>query len=292
MLLASIGSVFFGISGVLAQILFQSTEVSTAWLVNLRMTGAGVILLIFLKFRHYDIGTVWKQKYLGLNLIMFGIFGVLFAQSSFLKAVYFGNAAIAPILQSLGPMFVVFLVAIIQHERPNRLDLISNAISLVGIFLLITNGNLQKLYVSPQCIMWGIFSAIGVAAYTLLPRKLLANYSPLVVVGWGLTIGGLTSNIFTPIWKAPNALSALSILLIVIIVIIGTLLAYAMYISSLKFLKPCMACILGTLEPITATLITVIFLKESFYPIQWLGGSLTIVAILLDNLLSSKQCAK
>ncbi|MBP5843825.1 DMT family transporter [Lactiplantibacillus plantarum] len=177
MLLASIGSLFFGISGVLAQILFQSTEVSTAWLVNLRMTGAGVILLIFLKFRHYDIGTVWKQKYLGLNLIMFGIFGVLFAQSSFLKAVYFGNAAIAPILQSLGPTFVVFSVAIIQHERLNRLDLISNAISLVGIFLLITNGNLQKLYVSPQCIMWGIFSAIGVAAYTLLPRKLFSTGS-------------------------------------------------------------------------------------------------------------------
>lgn len=264
---------------------------SAEWLVNLRMTGAGIILLIYLNFRHYNISAVWNQKRSILSLIIFGIFGVLFAQSSFLKAVYFGNAAVAPILQSLGPMFVVFLVAIIQHELPNRLDLIANVISLVGIFLLITNGNLQKLYVSPQCIMWGIFSAIGVAAYTLLPRNLLTSYSPLIVVGWGLTIGGLVSNIFTPIWRIPGPLTVWDILLIGIIVILGTLLAYVMYISSLQFLKPCMACILGTLEPITATLITIIFLKEAFHPIQLLGGVLTLSAILFDNLLSSRHCS-
>ncbi|WP_035466207.1 DMT family transporter [Levilactobacillus brevis] len=287
--LASTGSILFGVSGVLAQILFKRTVVSPGWLVNLRMTCSGVFLLFFLGLTGNDILSIWKRKSERLQLILFGIMGVLFAQSSFLKAVYFGNAAVAPILQSMGPMFVVIAVAIICRSLPNRLDTVSNLICLFGIFLLVTNGDIQKLYVSPKCLFWGVCSAIGVASYTLLPRKLLHNYSPLTVVGWGLTIGGITSNFLTPIWHFPNNLNFLDVLIMCIIVFAGTLMAYAMYISSLNYLKPSLACILGVLEPIVATLLTVTFLGERFHTIQLIGGGVTIAAIILNNLLTDKN---
>ncbi len=74
-----------------------------------------------------------------------------------------------------------------------------------------------------------------------------------------------------------------------IIVFAGTLMAYAMYISSLNYLKPSLACILGVLEPIVATLLTVTFLGERFHTIQLIGGGVTIAAIILNNLLTDKN---
>ncbi|MBD4920148.1 EamA family transporter, partial [Xanthomonas citri pv. citri] len=80
-----------------------------------------------------------------LRIIAFGIFGVLFAQTSFLLSVFYGNAAIATILQSLGPSIIIIILAIKSKAIPRRLDIIAIFLSLIGVFLLVTNGNLGEL---------------------------------------------------------------------------------------------------------------------------------------------------
>ncbi|WP_332372444.1 DMT family transporter [Lactococcus cremoris] len=185
---ASLGASFFGISSIIAGILFNRCSIEPGWLVTTRMLFSGLLLLAWLALRKNNIFSVWTSLKSSLRIIAFGIFGVLFAQTSFLLSVFYGNAAIATILQSLGPSIIIIILAIKSKAIPRRLDIIAIFLSLIGVFLLVTNGNLGELSFSASALVWRLLSALGVCAYTLIPCPLIKEHSPINVVAWALLI--------------------------------------------------------------------------------------------------------
>ncbi|MGO3547832.1 MAG: EamA family transporter [Leuconostoc falkenbergense] len=108
-----ISATLFGISGILASILFRQAAVAPEWLVGVRMLCAGAVLLCVLTlFTKEAVFSVWQHTYSALLVVLFGLFGVLLAQSSFFLSVYYGDAATATVLQSLGPAIIVVLMSI------------------------------------------------------------------------------------------------------------------------------------------------------------------------------------
>lgn len=283
MFFAAAGAICFGIGGTLSNLLFTRITVSPRWLVSARMLFGGVLLLSYLLCRRVNIWSIWHHKKDAIGVILFGIFGVLFAQSTFLQSVYYGNAAVATILQSLGPALIVILLSIYLRNLPRRNEVIAIVISLIGVFLVVTNGDVHQLDVPAKAFIWGLISVIGVAAYTLLPRPLLANYSSLVVVGWGLLVGGVSENFFAPIWHLPAHAGGLEFLMVAGIVVIGTMGAYAFYVASLNYLEPAIVSMLGIFEPLTATILAVTFLGVQFHGFQLLGILLALSSIILIN---------
>ena len=170
---ASLGAAFFGISSIIAGLLFNRCSIEPGWLVTTRMLFSGLLLLAWLAITKHNIFSVWSSVKSSLKIVAFGIFGVLFAQSSFLLSVYYGNAAIATILQSLGPSIIIIILAIKSKAIPRRLDIIAIFLSLIGVFLLVTNGNIGELSFSASALVWGLLSALGVCAYTLIPCPLI-----------------------------------------------------------------------------------------------------------------------
>lgn len=282
--LAGTGAIFFGISGILSSILFARIAVSPGWLVSARMFFSGLLLLAYLLVTKQPIFKIWRSWRSAGLVITFGVLGVCFAQSTFLLSLYYGNAAVATILQSLGPAILILLVALATRRLPRWLDIGAVLLSLVGILLLVTGGKLTSLVVPMPAFVWGVASAFGIVAYTLIPCPLLKHNHSLVVTGWGLFIGGVAANFLTPLTTIPAGFDGLDFLLVAGIVVVGTLLAYAFYVESLNALDPAVVSMLGTLEPLTATVLSVLCLNVSFCPVQFVGIVLTIVAILLINL--------
>ncbi|CAJ1226007.1 DMT family transporter [Levilactobacillus zymae] len=282
--LAGTGAIFFGISGILSSILFARIAVSPGWLVSARMFFSGLLLLAYLLVTKQPIFKIWRSWRSAGLVIAFGVLGVCFAQSTFLLSLYYGNAAVATILQSLGPAILILLVALATRRLPRWLDIGAVLLSLVGILLLVTGGKLTSLVVPTPAFVWGVASAFGIVAYTLIPCPLLKHNHSLVVTGWGLFIGGVAANFLTPLTTIPAGFDGLDFLLVAGIVVVGTLLAYAFYVESLNALDPAVVSMLGTLEPLTATVLSVLCLNVSFCPVQFVGIVLTIVAILLINL--------
>ena len=91
-----------------------------------------------------------------------------------MRTLYYGNAAVATVLQYMAPALIVIFLAIFRHRWPQRQELIAVILSLVGIVLLVTNGNLAQLQISEKTLFFGILSALGLVAYTLIPGSLLA----------------------------------------------------------------------------------------------------------------------
>ncbi|MFZ3195304.1 MAG: EamA family transporter, partial [Bacillus mycoides] len=77
-----IGACLWGLSGTAAQQLFQYENVSTEWLVTIRLLISGAILLIMSSFgaNKKEIFGIWKQKSDANKIILFGLLGMLAVQ--------------------------------------------------------------------------------------------------------------------------------------------------------------------------------------------------------------------
>ncbi|CAH0418938.1 DMT family transporter [Periweissella ghanensis] len=283
-MLAALGATFFGISAACSSLLFNHIAVAPEWLVSVRMFFTGIILLGYLSIKRQPIFSIWRNKRDVILLILFAIFGVYISQTAFIFSVYYGNAAVGTILQALAPAIIVLALLAFKRVLPRVSEVIAIIISLAGVFLLITNGNLAKLVVPKAAIYWGLISTLGTVAYTLIPRGLLQRYSPLPIVGWGMLIGGIFSNFQHPVWKMPAHFDVQAAAYVVAIVIIGTLLSYVCYLMSLNYLSPAMVSMLGTFEPLTATILAVILLNVGFQFWQAIGTILALGAVIIINL--------
>ncbi len=160
-----IGACLWGLSGTAAQQLFQYDNISTEWLVTIRLLISGVILLIISSFgtRKKEIFSIWKQRSDATKMILFGLFGMLAVQYTYFASIKEGNAAVATLLQYLAPIFITVYLLFKWNVRPSKIDFISIALSLVGTFLLLTNGSVHNLAVSTPAIVWGILSGLSLA---------------------------------------------------------------------------------------------------------------------------------
>ena len=76
------GATLWGVGGTVAQKLFQNDSIDVNWLVSTRLVLAGLLLLLvqfFIKDRSQILG-VWKNRRAAIQLIIFGLFGMLAVQ--------------------------------------------------------------------------------------------------------------------------------------------------------------------------------------------------------------------
>ena len=104
-----------------------------------------------------EIFSIWKQRSDATKMILFGLFGMLAVQYTYFASIKEGNAAVATLLQYLAPIFITVYLLFKWNVRPSKIDFISITLSLVGTFLLLTNGSVHNLAVSTPAIIWGFY---------------------------------------------------------------------------------------------------------------------------------------
>lgn len=278
-----LGAVLWGVSGTAAQVLFQRDGLDPGWLVTTRMSVAGLLLLIGVSIKSGVVQTiaVWKDRKDALKLLIFGIVGLLGVQYSYFASIRYGNAATGTILQYMGPIFITVYVALRNRRVPGILQIISVFMALTGAFLLVTDGNLHTFSVAPLAVVWGLISAVTLAFYSLYPHQLLQKYGSAAVVGWGMFIGGIGMGILDPPWNFSGHSSMETWWLVSFVVLFGTLIAFYVYIASLKYISAPEASLLGCAEPLSAAVIAVLFLHVQMGISSMIGGVCIIVTVTL-----------
>lgn len=284
LVLVMMGAAFWGVGGTAAQKLFQQFGMNVDWLVTVRLLIAGILLLavqFFLKDRSQVFG-VWKNSREALQLVIFGLFGMLAVQYTYMASIHHGNAAVATLLQYLAPVMIIIYLVLRKQSVFTRQDFVTVLLALAGSFFLLTNGSFSQLSVSVPAFVWGVLSGAALAFYTLYAVPLLKQYDSLVVVGWAMVIGGSSLSFIHPPWKMNfSSLTVEAYLYLMFVIVFGTMLAFWFYIESLQSLSPTETSLLSSLEPLSAVLTTVIWLKEPFGSIQWLGTACIFGMILL-----------
>ncbi|MCC3419592.1 MAG: EamA family transporter [Microcoleus sp. PH2017_07_MST_O_A] len=185
LIMVLVGATLWGLSGTVAQRLFQDEGFTPGWLVTMRLLISGILLLITGCFRKnfHQVFAVWHDPKDRIRLVIFGIIGMLGVQYTYFVAIQTGNAATATLLQYQAPLFIMVYLAIKYNRIPNYQEFIALGFALLGTFLLVTNGSVHQLSVSSTSIAWGLSSAIALAFYTLYPSGLLQRWGSEVIIG-------------------------------------------------------------------------------------------------------------
>ncbi|WP_343311177.1 EamA family transporter [Bacillus atrophaeus] len=283
------GSILWGVSGTVAQYLFQQQHFNVEWLTVVRLLLSGILLLgLAYRKEKQRIWAVWKDKADGLNLVLFGILGMLSVQYTYFAAIQHGNAATATVLQYLAPALITCYVAIRSKRLPTVKELIAVFLAIIGTFFLVTHGDIHSLSISGWALFWGLSSAFALAFYTLHPHKLLAKWGAAIVVGWAMLIGGLGLSLIHPPWKFEGQWSVSAYAAVIFIVLFGTLTAFYCYLESLKYLTASETSLIACAEPLSAAFLSVIWLHVTFGISEWLGTCCILSTIMILSIKEKK----
>ncbi|MFC4183456.1 DMT family transporter [Saccharococcus thermophilus] len=282
LLMVITGATLWGLSGTAAQVLFQEKQITAEWLVVVRMIMAGSALLLFAACKRMAILSIWANAKSIVSLLLFGFFGMLGVQYTYFASIATGNAATATLLQYLAPVYIVLYVMVAQKHRPTKEVALAIVLALLGTFLLITNGSTGELKVPFISVFWGVLSGVALAFYTLSSAQMLKKWHSILVVGWGMVIGGGGMCFVFPPFPLPEVRWDVETwLLIVFVVVFGTLFAFLLFIESIRYLSPTESSLLSSVEPLSAVVASIAFLHVPFGLFQAVGAACIMVTVLL-----------
>ncbi|MFJ7698047.1 DMT family transporter [Lysinibacillus fusiformis] len=275
------GAMLWGATGPLMEWLLNHTSLTVSFMLTIRLSVAGMILLTYLLLTGKNIFGIWQHKLWGRQLVVFGIVGMLGVQFAFVAAIHESNAVLATLLQFLAPIFVVAYVSLSLKKWPPKYQVIGIIGTLMGLFLLLTNASFDSLLISPKALLWGVAVGLTFAFYTLYPARLMGEWNVLLVVGWGMLIGGLTLGIVSRVWQSNQwfVFSDLKILLLMVALIFFGTVAFILFLSSMKYITAVETSILSSIEPLTAMIISVIVFGTSLGFWQLIGVFVMLVCV-------------
>ena len=282
MLSTFVGGTLWGINGVMGNYLFLNKNVTTPWLIPYRLILAGFLLLGYLYYKKGSkIFDILKNPKDLLQIVLFGLIGMLGTQYTYFSAIQFSNAAIATVLTYFGPTLVLIYMCLREKRKPLKYEIVSICLSSFGVFLLATHGDITSLQISFKALVWGILSALSVVFYTVQPESLLKKYGASIVVAWGMMIGGIFIAFVTKPWNINVTFDFVTFLVLMLIIVFGTIIAFILYLTGVNIIGPTKASIIACIEPVAATICAILFLGVTFDFLDVIGFICIISTIFI-----------
>lgn len=280
--LAFLAAILWGISGAFAQYLFEYKNVTPEFLVFIRMLISGLIFLLpFNKKVLKNNLLIWKNKKDVYSLLFYSVFGMLAVQLTYFVTIKHSNAATATVLSYLAPVLIAIYYAILEKRLPKQKEAVAISFALLGTFLIATHGDIRTLSMSLEALIWGLFAALALAAYTILPLKLLTKYSAHSIIGWSMLIGAFSLALVYPPKYQSIIWDSNTFFYIAMVIVLGTTIAFYAYLTAVKTVGAKVASLLACAEPLAASIIAVLWLNVSFTFFDWLGMIFIVSTIII-----------
>ena len=276
------GGILWGISGVCGQFLFQSKDVTASWLVPLRLVTAGFLLLCYYLIR--DKGKafdIWKTKRNRIDIIIYGLAGMMLCQYSYFQTIEWSNAGTATVIQYLGPALIVVWVCLQTKRLPEKKEVLGVILAVTGIFLIATHGNPTTLALSQKALIMGLISAVSVVIYTVKPARMQAEFDTPLILAWGMLIGGTALTIAFRPWNNKVIFDGETFTALTFIILFGTMAGFSMYMTGVKMIGSVRASLYSCVEPVASMVLTAVWMKVSFTTPDLIGTAFVIATIII-----------
>ncbi len=280
-LLAVVAAVLWATLGILGKFLY-GYGADPLTVVTIRATVAFVTLALAL--------AVVDRRLLYLSrrdipfFALYGLIGVTFNYAAYFYALRWTTVATAVILLYTYPALVTLLSALFLGERMSRAKGLALVLTFGGCFLVAQGYDPGALRLNLHGVLFGLGAGASAAVYSLFGKKALQRYNSWTVACYAFGFGAFflillvilhSDQPFAALrypWPAWAAILALAWF--------PTLLAYALFTASMKYIEASKASIMATLEPVVASALAYLFLGEGMAWPQLLGGGLVLAGIV------------
>lgn len=208
------------------------------------------------------------------------------------EAYKYTTVSIATLSYYCAPIFVTIMAPIILKEKISLIKFLCVCTAMFGMLCIVgTNKNdIGEGYNHFLGIVYGLTAAVGYASVILM-NKFIKGLKGIETT--------VTQLIFASILLLPyvmvtsgfdfSKMTGISWGYMIFLGVVHTGFAYALYFSSLKELKGQTIAVLSYIDPITAVLISALFLGEQLTIFQIIGGILILGSTFISEIQGKKK---
>jgi drug/metabolite transporter (DMT)-like permease len=261
-------------------------------LASIRVVLAGIFMLLLNPlcrrlpaFRKPSTGSpltihdLWTFLYLGF-------LGVTVNQVCFTIGLRYTSVTHSAIIVGMGPIYALILAVLFRLENATLRKVAGMSISLLGVILLATSRDSAQR--SPTLLgdFITLIGSLGFAFYAVLGKRIASRYDALTMTTYNFLFGAL---FVLPIAiHRAIAIGPLSHWLaipwpawvgLIYMAFFSSTLAYLFYFWLLRYLEVTQLAAYNYLLPVSATLLSVIFLGERGSALELFGGALALAGV-------------
>ncbi|NEG70596.1 DMT family transporter [Bifidobacterium choloepi] len=283
--LVLVGGALWGVNGSLSKMLLDWYGVPELWLACVRQTTIGLLYILTAlagsrRSRDEMTGALRDVRSYPMYLLS-ALFCVLLEQVAYLFSVHWTNGGTATVLQTVNLVMVLVYVCVTGHRRPTPREIVGTILAFAGVFLIATGGNFSTLTMAPQALFWGLVNAFACACLAIMPVKLMARHGELPINGIMFLVAGLCLMPFVQPWNSVPQMDTRGWWLFAAYVILGGFFAYWLFMAGVVRVGSMRATMLGTMEPVVATITAVLWTGAVFLPTDFVGFALILIMVFL-----------
>lgn len=262
-----------------------------------RMGVAGLILapaiVLAMKRQRGFLRRHWRL------ITAFGLMPVLGCQLFFFSAMQRMPVAVALLIQYLAPVMLVAFVWVRTRRAPSALVLWGSAVAVVGLVLVV---DISGASFDLLGTLLALAAAVCVCAYFVLSERAGDDMPPLALAASGLLAGAIAMGVLCLAGIMPFAAPAVSVVLAGVevpwfvpmlwVAAVATTVGYALGVMAVPRIGSRVASFVGLSEVLFALGFAWMFLGEVPAPVQFAGGALILVGVVLVRADASTRSAR
>lgn len=201
------------------------------------------------------------------------------------------GASTASLINSLSPVSITVIAAIMLHERINGAKIVCIMLSVLGT-AVITSGVTGEVQVAGVLLSLSAIVLWGFASVNM--RKLTAKYGAMTVTLYGIMISlvfYIPTAVVDIVWRGGLVINWGAGAAVVYMGFFGTGIAGYMWIKALSLLEAGFCSMFYPLQTLFSALLGAAMLNEQFQPTFFIGAAIIAVSVVI-NCLSHERTVK
>ncbi|MDE5608675.1 MAG: DMT family transporter [Muribaculaceae bacterium] len=201
------------------------------------------------------------------------------------------------LLTSLTPIITVFLVGCMyKSERPSKWIVLGSLIAIIGVAFVVLGASSTGIEVHPLGDFLALAAAFSFSIYSLVLKKINANYTTLFITRKTFFYGILTALPFLALEPSHAPLSVLGdpkvLINILFLGVFCSLMGFALMAQAVKVIGPVKANSYLYVQPIVTLLAGLFILHQTVGWTGWTGCALIIGGLWLGEELTRRYSEK
>ena len=273
-----------GAFGTTKHVLSELSPLTTS---ALRFTIAALLMFIWSSWRGELAWQPIKQNF--FSLLALGVTGIFSYNYFFATGLQYTSAVTAALIIVINPVFTTCIASFFMGEAWNRRTLLGVFISLLGVSLVVSKGDLSVL--TQMSIGIGevyLFGAVASwVAYTLIVKKVTRTMGTGIMTTVSTIIGAVMLLILSSIkedqWSKVLHVSNQTMIEIVYLAVCATVVAFLLFNWGIQRIGATKASAYINLMPVNALWIAIFLYGEKISVYHLLGMSLAIAGVFITT---------
>ncbi|EFA22342.1 putative membrane protein [Bifidobacterium gallicum DSM 20093 = LMG 11596] len=281
-LMTLVGGTLWGLNGTVSKVLLDTYHATPLWMACVRELLAGAMFLVVAALREpkqLKGALTTPRDY--PHFLIATLTCVTLTQVAYLFSVHWTNGGTATVLQQVSLLMVLAYVCVHGRRWPHAREIIGIALAFTGVFLLVTGGSFTSLHMPLPGLLWGMTDAFSAACLVIVPISLINRWGNTVFNGITFMLSGLLLIPFAHPIAAMPQLDAKGWWMLAYSAICGTFLAFWLFMGGVERAGSMRTALLSTIEPVVATISTVLWVGTVFVPTDLFGIALILIMVVV-----------